>query len=245
MKVFAQKKIHVNFNQNLFLNFKNLILIEISNDGQSISKSIKKKIFNGYTNKKDGHGIGLKNLKEILRKNRSNLKIYSQDETCFSFKVKASEEKLILQDSLILNGNNSEEKANTNLITGKKPIVVIIEDNQFIWHGWKIKMTDANVLFFKTPDEFFCHIDEERMNGNKFLSTISAIISDFDFGNGINFINANLIGGIENEDEDFNGLIILCTGFNEEIQNKIPPWMKEKISLFFKKNLSLTMKYYQ
>ncbi len=73
------------------------------------------------------------------------------------------------------------------------------------------------------------------MNGNKYLSNINALISDFDFGNGINFINSNLIGGIDNEEEKFYGKIILCTGFNEKIQKEIPKWMKDKIDLFFQK----------
>jgi hypothetical protein len=94
---------------------------------------------------------------------------------------------------------------------------------------------DANILFFRTPDEFFCHIDEEKMNGNNYLTNIAAIVTDFDFGNGVNFINSNLIGGIENEEEKFTGKIILCSGFNEKIQKDIPNYMKEKIDLFFQK----------
>ena len=69
---------------------------------------------------------------------------------------------------------------------------------------------------------------------NYFLSKITAIISDFDFGNGVNFINSNLIGGIENEEEEFTGKIILCTGFNENTKS-IPDQMKIKLIYFFKK----------
>lgn len=236
----SASKIEVYITQNWYYKVKNLILIEISNDGIPIAKEIRSKILKGFTNKIDGHGIGLKNLKEILKKNGSNLSLLNQSKTCFSFVVRASEEKSELIQKCILENNLKIENEKTNkkspvIIDSKKPLVVIIEDNELIWHGWEVKMVDASILFFRTPDEFFCHIDEEKMNGNNYLSNISAIVSDFDFGNGVNFINSNLIGGIENEEEKFNGKIILCSGFNEKIQKEIPKNMKDKIDLFFQK----------
>ncbi|APJ04714.1 ATP-binding protein [Silvanigrella aquatica] len=235
-KSVAATEIYINITQNWYQKIKNVILIEISNNGHHIPKNIRGKILYGYTNKIDGHGIGLKNLREILKKTGSSLKLSAQQQTCFSFLVKGSEEKVKICKNYILEHTiqNNTPKNTVNLDI-QKPLVIIIEDNEYIWHGWKINMTDANILFFKTPDEFFCHIDEEKMNGNKCLSLIEAIISDFDFGNGVNFINSNLIGGIANEDEEFHGKIILCTGFNESIQNDIPKWMREKIVLFFQK----------
>jgi uncharacterized membrane protein len=229
-------KIQVNIIQNWYYKLKKLVLIEISNNGLPIPKNIRGKILYGFTNKKDGHGIALKNLRQILRKTGSNLKLYRQEKTCFSFVVKTAEEKVKIIKNYTLKNIcvYEDEKKKLKIGTGK-PLVVIIEDNELIWHGWELQMLDANILFFKTPDEFFCHIDEEKMNGNEYLSSIRAIISDFDFGNGINFINSNLIGGIENEEEKFNGKIILCTGFNEKIQKEIPKWMKDKIDLFFQK----------
>ncbi|KAB8036991.1 GHKL domain-containing protein [Silvanigrella paludirubra] len=231
-------KIEVKITQNWFYKLKKIILIEISNDGVKIPKEIRGKILNGFTNKPDGHGIGLKNLKEILQKNGSKLFLHNQNITCFSFFVRASEEKYELNQNYILENSikNLKEKEKIKFCTkSDKPLVVIIEDNELIWHGWEVKMIDANILFFRTPDEFFCHIDEEKMNGNNYLTNIAAIVSDFDFGNGVNFINSNLIGGIENEEEKFNGKIILCSGFNEKIQKDIPIYMKEKIDLFFQK----------
>lgn len=232
----AAKNIEVNITQNWFYQIKKLIQIEISNDGKPIPRKIRGKILAGFTNKKDGHGIALKNLKEILKKNGSSLKLLSQVKTCFSFEIKTSEEVLHICKKIILQNDVIEEVCkHKQEDTSEKPFIIIIEDNELIWHGWEIKMLDANILFFRNPDEFFCHIDEERMNGNYFLSKITAIISDFDFGNGVNFINSNLIGGIENEEEEFTGKIILCTGFNEKIQKSIPDHMKIKIDLFFQK----------
>lgn len=229
-------KINVNITQNLYYKMKKLVLIEISNNGLPIPKDIRGKILYGFTNKEDGHGIGLKNLRQILKKTGSNLKLYKQEKTCFSFVVRSSEEKFKIIKNYVLKNNPILEDEKKNFkIDKEKPLVIIIEDNELIWNGWEIKMIDANILFFRTPDEFFCHIDEEKMNGNKYLSSINAIISDFDFGNGINFINSNLIGGIENEEEKFNGKIILCTGFNEKIQKEIPKLMRNKIDLFFQK----------
>ncbi len=229
-------KIQVTISQNWYFKIKKQVLIKISNNGKIIPKNIRGRILFGFTNKKDGHGIGLKNLRQILRKTGSNLKLYNQDQTCFSFVVKTSEEKNIIIKNYILDNHYilAEEKNNLNFDT-EKPLVVIIEDNELIWHGWELQMIDANILFFKTPDDFFFQIDEEKMKGNNYLSNINAIISDFDFGNGMNFINSNLIGGIENEEEKFNGKMILCTGFNEKIQKEIPKWMKDKIDLFFQK----------
>jgi hypothetical protein len=55
--------IEVKITQNWFYKLKKIILIEISNDGIKIPKEIKSKILNGFTNKPDGHGIGLKKFK--------------------------------------------------------------------------------------------------------------------------------------------------------------------------------------
>ncbi|WGL61003.1 ATP-binding protein [Pigmentibacter sp. JX0631] len=230
------KNIEVNIVQNWYHNFKKTILVDISNDGLPIPRELRSKILNGFTNKTDGHGIALKNLKEILKKNGSYLKLLSTSKTCFSFEIKAAEDKMIIQKKILLKNDIIEENIKNKIDElSEKPLVILIEDNELIWHGWKLKMTDAHIIFFRNPDEFFCHIDEERMNGNYFLSKVDAIISDFDFGNGVNFINSNLIGGIENEEEKFKGKIILCTGFNEKIQKGIPQFMKLKIDLFFQK----------
>lgn len=230
------QNIEVNITQNWFNKVKKVIAIEITNDGKPIPRPIRKKIFSGFSNKSDGHGIALKNLREILLKNGSFLKLLAKNKTSFYFLLKASDEKLYIHKSITLKNEISEEVLRVKAIDNEeKPLVIIIEDNEFIWNGWQQKMKDAFILFFRNPDEFFCHIDEERIHGNHFLSKISAIISDFDFGNGVNFINSNLIGGIENEDEEYKGKIILCTGFNERIQRGIPHHMKDKIDLFFQK----------
>lgn len=229
--------IHVKISQNLYQKLKNIVIIEISNNGHIIPKIIRNKIFSGFSNKRDGHGIGLKNLKQILKKTGSNLKLNKNDKTCFSFAVKTADEvfKISQEFTFINSEKDCIIETPISLLDNHKPLVVIIEDNELIWNGWKTKMHDANILFFRNPDEFFFYLDEEKIHERTILSSIKAIICDFDFGNGINFINSNLIGGIENEEDNFNGYFILCTGFNEKIKKEIPNWMLNKIDLFFQK----------
>ncbi|WP_161597749.1 ATP-binding protein [Fluviispira multicolorata] len=229
-------KIHVDIKQhNSFGNYKKIIF-KIKNDGKLIEKKDREKIFQGYSTKKEGHGIGLKNLKEILKKSGSDLVLSKQENTCFIFELGASDQKFVISKSLTIHCMFEKEiPIEKSLSSENLPWVVVLEDNEMIWRGWEKRMSDAKIFFFKTPNEFFYFIDEEKMSERPFLSKIKAIISDFDFGNGINFINSNLIGGIENEEEKFTGKLILCTGFNEKIQENIPFVMREKIDLFFQK----------
>ncbi len=230
------KKIHVDIKQCSSFRTHKRIVFKISNDGIPIEKINREKIFQGYSNKKEGHGIGLKNLKEILKKSGSDLILSKQEKTCFIFELNVSDEKFNLIKSMTIPCLFEKEQPVPNPLTSENlPWVVVLEDNEMIWRGWKKRMTDAKIFLFKTPDEFFYFLDEEKINERPFLSKVKAIVSDFDFGNGVNFINSNLIGGLENEEEEFSGKLILCTGFNEKIQENIPVYMREKIDLFFQK----------
>ena len=115
------------------------------------------------------------------------------------------------------------------------PYVVIIEDEKLIWDAWKVNMTDANILFFENPDEFFFHCDIETCKERKFISKINMIICDFDFGNNVNLANVDFFESLEKENEKFNGYFVLCTGFNESIIEKIPIKLNEKIDYIYQK----------
>lgn len=210
--------------------------LEIANDGLEIPKVLKKNIFNGFSSKSDGHGSGLKNLRKLLKDAGSTLKINESKMTAFHFDIKSSTTKNKIETNFVL---EHEDKVDNNAEIIQKqtnaPFVVIIEDEELIWDAWKTNMHDAQLLFFKRPDEFFFHCDMERYHRNKFISKIDLIICDYDFGNNINLINSDFFKSLEKENEKFTGKFILCSGFNEAIMQNISSDIKTKINLFFQK----------
>ena len=227
--------IYININQK---KIKNEVIIDISNDGEEILPEIRKNIFSGITTKKDGHGLGLKNLKNLLREAGSSLNLLKIRQTTFSFNTKISPSKNLVNQSFNLKKKNHRTDKNKllNFVSREDlPLVVIIEDEELIWDAWKANMLDANIIFFKGPDEFFFHCDIERYNKRFFISKISMIICDYDFGNNVNLSNSGFFSGLEKEEEKFNGNFVLCTGFNESIIKNIPEIILKKIDFFFQK----------
>lgn len=229
------KNIYINIYQK---KFSKRIFIEISNDGVEIKKGIRKLIFSGITTKKNGNGSGLKNLKNLMNEAGSQLKLLKKKTTTFLFNVKASNLENYLEKQFKL-----EKPIKNKLISTKNevstmenlPLVVIIEDEKQIWNGWKINMTDANLLFFANPDEFFYHTDIEKYHNREFISKIDMIICDFDFGNNLNLSNSCFFESLEKETEKLKGYFILCSGFNQSIVENIPKRLRDKIDLILQK----------
>jgi hypothetical protein len=231
----AAKNIIVDIYQ---MKFKNEIIIEISNDGEEIIKENRKKIFTGLTTKKDGHGLGLKNLKSLLQEAGSSLHLLKIKQTTFVFNVKTSSSKNLIHQNFKLEKKNQMVENNNHLNSISRedlPFVVIIEDEKLIWDAWKVNMTDANILFFENPDDFFFHCDIETCGERKFISKIKMIICDFDFGNNVNLAKVDFFESLEKEKEKFDGYFVLCTGFNESILERIPKKLMEKIDYIYQK----------
>lgn len=242
--VIIQNATHASVNaNNIFIKIwqkkhKNEITIQISNDGYEIKKDIRKKIFTGVTTKKDGNGLGLRNLKKLMQEAGSYLKLLNIEKTTFSFDVRSSLKEHKVQNNFKLIKIYKQNISNNEIISSSKehlPFVVIVEDEEIIWDAWIANMPDANKLFFKTPEEFFQHSDIEKYNEREFISKINMLICDYDFGNNINLSNSGFFSSLERENEKFSGKFVLCTGFNESIKDNIPDKIWEKIDLFFQK----------
>lgn len=216
------------------------IKIEISNNGEEIDLELRKKIFDGANStKEDGHGIGLKNTRKLLREAGSILNLSKNIETTFYFNVNVSStthkisEDFKLEKKIVT--SNNEDQPLDFVRKEHLPLVVVIEDEESIWNGWRINMMDANVLFFRNPDEFFFYSDKEKYKNGSFISKINLILCDYDYGNNYNLSNSGFFKTLDLEDEDFCGYFVLCSGFNESIVDELSDDLKKRIHFFYQK----------
>ncbi len=208
-------------------------IIDISNNGLPINDIIRNKIFKGFSSKEDGHGNGLLNLKEMLKKSFSNIKLLKDNKTTFRMVLPCVQNSncKINSDFIIYNTNTMEKEIKSKNL----PIVVIIEDEKNFWTEWKNKMTDAQIIFFENPDYFFSHITKKRIKNELFLSKIDSIICDFNFGE-YNLIESGFLNDIKRyKDDKFTGNILLSTCYGDEIIKRIPKNNLSDIKICLKK----------
>ena len=201
--------------KNIFINIyqkkiNSKIFIDISNDGEVIDKNIRNKIFKGFTTKQDGHGKGLSNLSQMLKKSQGNIKLVNCDRTTFRITLPYSKDSIINLNTKFSIDYSIQNNEPVNNFNSDKPIVIIIEDEEIFWDEWKEKMTDAKVYFFKEPDDFIRNITKERKNNKKYLSEIDLIIC-------------------------FNGNIVISSCFGEDVIKKMPKNYFNNISIFMNK----------
>ncbi|MBX9838230.1 MAG: hypothetical protein K2X69_07910, partial [Silvanigrellaceae bacterium] len=205
----SAKNVYINIYQKK-INSK--ILIDISNDGELIDKNIRNKIFKGFTTKQDGHGKGLPNLSQMLKKSHGNIELINCDKTTFRVTLPYSKDSIInLNTKFSIDYNIQKIDTVNEFISEDKPIVIIIEDEEIFWDEWEEKMIDAKVFFFKDPDDFIRNITKERKNNKKYLSNIDLIICDFNFGD-YNLVESDFFEEIKRDNIDnFNGNIVISS----------------------------------
>ena len=226
--------------KNIFINIyqkkiNSKIFIDISNDGEVIDKNIRNKIFKGFTTKQDGHGKGLSNLSQMLKKSQGNIKLVNCDRTTFRITLPYSKDSIINLNTKFSIDYSIQNNEPVNNFNSDKPIVIIIEDEEIFWDEWKEKMTDAKVYFFKEPDDFIRNITKERKNNKKYLSEIDLIICDYNFGD-YNLTETDFFEEMKRDNIDcFNGNIVISSCFGEDVIKKIPKNYFNNISIFMNK----------
>ncbi|KAB8029146.1 ATP-binding protein [Fluviispira multicolorata] len=212
------------------------VTIDITNNGTPIEESIKNKIFSGFTSKKDGHGKGLSNLKEMLNRSSADIILLKSRQTTFRITLPC------LKDSRCrIIKNMTEQKIPKIILTEnfktKKsdPLVILLEDETLFWNSWKEKMTDAQILCFENPDSFFSHTIGMRIKNEPFLSKIDLIICDFNFGD-YDLIDSEFFKDIYKYSDDlFTGNIIICSSFENNVKNRVPSEYLKLIKTFLPK----------
>ncbi|WP_186645516.1 ATP-binding protein [Fluviispira vulneris] len=227
------KVIKINISQK---RYNSKIIIDVSNDGIPIELKIKDKIFDGYSTKENGHGQGLTNLKKMLNRSSAEILLYSNNPTTFRLllpclKYSNLRIKMETQKSRV----NKKDDYLTIPNIEDIPLVIMIEDEILFWDEWKKKMTDAKVLFFKNPESFFSYSMGKRINNEDFLSKISLIICDFNFGD-YNLIESGFFEDIDIYIKDkFNGNIVICSSYEKEALRTIPQKFLQKVKAFIPK----------
>ncbi len=202
--------------------FNAKFMIDISNNGKPIEKSIKHKIFSGFTTKNNGHGKGLSNLKEMLNKSSADIILLNNFETTFRILLPCLKDSQYRINKEFLEERKTSEVITINKISNKNiPLVVMIEDEILFWDQCKETMQDAQIIFFKDPDKFFSHIIKMRLKNEFFLSKVDLIICDFNFGD-FDLIDSGFFSDIRHFSDDlFKGDIVLCSSYEKTAYNKI------------------------
>lgn len=219
----------------IYQNFRNgKIFLEISNDGIPIPKDFQKKLFlNKFTNKKDGNGIGLLNLKQLLKKTKADINLIKSNPTTFRICLPIQKNSKLLINKEFDICLNTKEKSDINYSYNfkNKPLVIIIDDEPSILEDWSQTLFDVELYKFNSPTAFISFL----LKNESMLDKINVIISDFSFGE-YNLIESDILNDLEIFDIKFKGYFVISSGYSKNhLESLLPEKYMNIISLIIDK----------